>query len=210
VAEGDAKDLNLIIKVDVHGSLQPIIDSLNDIGKGNPDGVRLRILSAEVGNVTETDVMLASASKGIVIGFSVDVDPAARRSAEAHNVEVRHYDIIYKLFEDIELALKGMLDPVYAPKTIGLAEVRQVFKVGKVGSVAGSFIREGEARRNAKARVKRGGKVLVTESTISSLKRFQDDVREVRTGFECGISLAEFNEFEVGDIIEFYIMERVN
>lgn len=210
VAEGDAKDLNLIIKVDVQGSLQPITDSLNDIGKGNTDGVRLRILSAEVGNVNENDVMLASASKGIVIAFSVDTDSAARRSAEALNVEIRQYDIIYKLFEDIELALKGMLDPVYAPKTIGMAEVRQVFKVGKVGSIAGSYIREGEARRNAKARVKRGGKVLVAESAISSLKRFQDDVREVRTGFECGISLAEFNDFETGDLIEFFIMERVN
>lgn len=210
VAEGDAKDLNLIIKVDVHGSLQPITDSLNDIGKNNPDGVRLRILSAEVGNVSENDIMLASASKGIVIAFSVDTDPAARRTAEAHHVEIRQYDIIYKLFEDIELALKGMLDPVYAPKTIGMAEVRQVFKLGKLGSIAGSYIREGEARRNAKARVKRGGKVLVTESSISSLKRFQDDVREVRTGFECGIGLSEFNEFEVGDLIEFFVMERVN
>ncbi|MCU0464160.1 MAG: translation initiation factor IF-2 [Anaerolineae bacterium] len=210
VAEGDAKDLNLIIKVDVQGSLQPITESLNEIDKKNPDGVRLRVLSAEVGNIGENDVMLASASKGIVIAFGVDIDSAARRSAEALNVEIRRYDIIYKLFEDIELALKGMLDPVYAPKTIGLAEVRQVFKVGKVGSVAGSFIREGEARRNAKARVKRGGKVLVNESSISSLKRFQDDVREVRTGFECGISLADFNDFETGDLIEFFIMERVN
>jgi len=210
VAEGEAKDLNLIIKVDVQGSLQPITDSLNEIGKGNPDGVRLRILSAEVGNVGENDVMLAGASKGVVIAFSVDTDAAARRTAEALNVEIRNYNIIYKLFEDIELALKGMLDPVYAPKTIGMAEVRQVFKVGKVGAIAGSYIRDGEARRNAKARVKRGGKILMPESTISSLKRFQDDVREVRTGFECGISLTEFNEFEVGDLIEFFVMERVN
>lgn len=210
VAEGDTKELTLIIKVDVHGSLQPITDSLNEIGKKSTDGVRLRILSAEVGNVTENDVMLASASKAIVIAFGVDVDPAARRSAEAHHVEIRHYDVIYKLFEDIELALKGMLDPVYAPKTIGVAEVRQVFKVGKVGAVAGSYIREGEARRNAKARVKRAGKILVAESAVSSLKRFQDDVREVRTGFECGVSLADFNDFEVGDLIEFFVMERVN
>jgi translation initiation factor IF-2 len=210
VAEGDTKELTLIIKVDVQGSLQPITDSLNDIGKKNTEGVRLRILSAEVGNVSENDVMLASASKAIVIAFGVDVDPAARRSAEAHHVEVRHYDVIYKLFEDIELALKGMLDPVYAPKTIGVAEVRQVFKVGKVGAIAGSYIRDGEARRNAKARVKRGGKILVTESAVSSLKRFQDDVREVRTGFECGVSLADFHDFEVGDLIEFFIMERVN
>ncbi|MBK8135260.1 MAG: translation initiation factor IF-2 [Chloroflexi bacterium] len=210
VAAGEAKDLNLIIKVDVQGSLQPIEDSLNTIGKGNPDGVRLRILAADVGNITENDVMLASASTGIVVGFNVDVDPAARRSAEAHNVEIRHYDVIYKLFEDIELAIKGMLDPVYAPKTIGVAEVRQVFRITRVGTIAGCYIREGEARRNAKARVKRGGKVIHEESGVSSLKRIDEDAREVRAGFECGVGLGNFHDFENGDIIEFYIMERVN
>lgn len=210
VAAGDAKDLNLIIKVDVQGSLQPIEDSLNEIGRASSDGVRLRILSADVGNITENDVMLASASSGIVIGFNVDVDTAARRTAEAHHVEIRHYDVIYKLFEDIELALKGMLDPVYAPKTIGVAEVRQVFRISKVGAIAGSFIREGEARRSAKARVKRGGKVIHEEASVSSLKRFNEDVREVRSGFECGIGLSNFHDFEDGDMIEFFIMERVS
>lgn len=210
VAAGEAKDLNLILKVDVQGSLQPIEDSLNTIGKGNPDGVRLRILAADTGNITENDVMLASASSGIVIGFNVDVDPAARRSADAHNVEIRHYDVIYKLFEDIELAIKGMLDPVYAPKTIGSAEVRQVFRISRVGTIAGCYVRDGEARRNAKARVKRGGKVIHEESNVSSLKRVDDDVREVRAGFECGVGLGSFDGFETGDIIEFFVMERVN
>jgi translation initiation factor IF-2 len=210
VAAGEAKDLNLILKADVQGSLQPITESVNNIGKGNPDGVRLRILAADVGNITENDVMLASASSAIIVGFNVDVDNAARRSAEAQHVEIRHYSIIYKLFEDIELALKGMLDPVYEPKTIGVAEVRQIFRITKVGTIAGSYIREGEARRNAKARVKRGGKIIHTESAVSSLKRIDDDAREVRTGFECGIGLADFNDFHVGDLIEFFIMERVN
>lgn len=210
VKAGEAKDLNLIIKVDVQGSLQPIEESLATIGKSNPDGVRLRVLAADVGNITENDVMLASASNGIVIGFNVDVDSAARRSADAHNVEIRHYDVIYKLFEDIELAIKGLLDPVYAPKTIGVAEVRQVFRISRIGAIAGSFIREGEARRNAKARVKRGGKVLIEETGVSSLKRVSEDVREVRAGFECGIGLANFHDFEQGDIIEFFVMERVN
>jgi translation initiation factor IF-2 len=210
VAAGEAKDLNLIVKVDVQGSLQPIEDSLKQIAKSNPEDVRLRVLSAEVGNITENDVMLAAASTGIIIGFNVDVDNAARRSAEAQNVEIRHYDVIYKLFEDIELAIKGMLDPVYAPKTIGTAEVRQVFRISKIGTIAGSYIRDGEARRNARARVKRGGKVILEDSSVSSLKRFNEDVREVRTGFECGIGLSAFNDFEVGDLIEFFVMERVS
>lgn len=210
VAAGEAKDLNLILKADVQGSLQPITESVNNIGKGNPDGIRLRILAADVGNITENDVMLAAASSAIVVGFNVEVDNAARRSAEAQHVEIRHYSIIYKLFEDIELAIKGMLDPVYEPKTIGVAEVRQIFRITKVGTIAGSYIREGEARRNAKARVKRGGKIVHAESAVSSLKRVDDDAREVRTGFECGIGLADFNDFHVGDLIEFFIMERVN
>lgn len=210
VAAGEAKDLNLIIKVDVQGSLQPIEDSLQQIAKSNPEDVRLRVLSADVGNITENDVMLAAASSGIIIGFNVDVDSAARRSAEAQHVEIRHYDVIYKLFEDIELAIKGMLDPVYAPKTIGTAEVRQVFRISKIGAIAGSYIRDGEARRNARARVKRGGKVIMEDSSVSSLKRFNEDVREVRTGFECGIGLSAFNDFETGDLIEFFVMERVS
>lgn len=207
---GNAKDLNLIVKVDVQGSLQPIVDSLNDVAKKNVEGVGLKILLAEVGNVTENDVMLASASKAIIVAFNVDVDSAARRSADSHHVEIRHYNIIYKLFEDIELALKGLLDPVYEPRTIGSAEVRQVFRISRVGAIAGSYIREGEARRNARARVRRGNKILIEDTAVSSLKRFNEDVREVRTGFECGIGLANFNDFEVGDIVEFFVMERVN
>ena len=210
VAAGEAKDLNLIVKVDVQGSLQPIEDSLKEIAKSNPEDVRLRVLAADVGNITENDVMLAAASSGIIVGFNVDVDSAARRSAEAQHVEIRHYEVIYKLFEDIELAIKGMLDPVYAPKTIGTAEVRQVFRISKIGAIAGCYIRDGEARRNARARVKRGGKVIMEDSSVSSLKRFNEDVREVRTGFECGIGLSAFNDFENGDLIEFFVMERVS
>ena len=207
---GEAKELNLIVKVDVQGSLQPIVDGLNDLSNNNDEGVGVNILAAEVGNVSEADVMLASASSAIIIAFTVGIDNAAARSAEAHNVEIRKYNIIYKLFEDIELALHGMLDPVYEPRTIGAAEVRQVFKISRVGAIAGSYIREGEARRNARARVKRSGKVLVENSGVKSLKRFNEDVREVRTGFECGIGLADFNDFEEGDMIEFFVMERVN
>jgi translation initiation factor IF-2 len=207
---GESKEMNIILKVDVQGSLQPIVDNLVHISEQNRDGIRVRLLASDVGNITESDVMLASASGAIVIGFNVEVDPAARRAADTHHVEIRQYDVIYKLFEDIELALQGMLEPVYADKVIGVAEVRQVFKISKVGTIAGCMVREGEIRRNARARVKRGGQYLVENSPISSLKRLADDVREVRAGFECGIGLANFSDFEVGDIIECYVSERVS
>ncbi|MDX2079054.1 MAG: translation initiation factor IF-2 [bacterium] len=203
------KELNLIVKADVRGSLEPVVNSLNELSNTNAEGIKVRILLADVGNVSENDIMLASASSAIVIGFNVTVDNAAKRSAETQHVDIRRYTIIYKLLEDMELALKGMLTPVFAPKTIGVAEVRQIFSISK-GNIAGSYILEGEARRNAKARVRRGGKVIFEEGGISSLKRMKDDVREVRTGFECGISLDGFNDFSIGDRIEFFVMERVN
>jgi translation initiation factor IF-2 len=154
--------------------------------------------------------MLAAASRAIIIGFNVEIDNAARRSADSQGVDVRQYNVIYKLLEDIELALKGMLEPVYADKTIGTAEVRQLFKISKVGAIAGSYVRDGEVRRNARTRVKRGNKVLVENLSVSSLKRFNEDVREVRAGFECGIGLDGFNDFQEGDLIEFYVTERVS
>ncbi len=206
---GKAKELTLIVKVDVQGSLQPVVDGLKRIGDDNEEGIRVRILAEGVGNISENDVNLAGASGAIVIGFTVTIDNAARRLADSLGVEIRQYDIIYKLFEDIELALKGMLEPVYADRTIGTAEVRQLFKL-KVGVVAGSYVRDGEIRRNARARVKRGGKVMAEGLSVSSLKREKDDVREVRSGFECGIGLNNFDEFRLGDLIEFYVSERVN
>ncbi len=209
-AAGKTKELTLIIKADVQGTLQPIVDSLHQVADSNPEGIGLRILSAEIGNIGENDVMLGAASNAIIIGFNVEIDSAARRSAETQRVDIRQYNIIYKLLEDIELALKGMLEPVYADKTIASAEVRQVFKISKVGAIAGSFIRDGEARRNARTRVKRGNKVLAENLTVSSLKRFNEDVRDVRAGFECGIGLDGFNDFRVGDLIEFYVTERVS
>ena len=209
-AAGEAKALNLIVKADVQGSLEPIVDSLKELSGKNEEGIGVDILSYDVGNVTENDIMLASASDAIIIAFNVSVDSAARRTADSQGVDIRKYNIIYKLLEDIELALHGLLDPVYAPKTIGVAEVRKIFRISKVGAVAGSYILEGEARRNAKARVRRNGKVIVEETGVDSLKRMNDDVREVRTGFECGISLHNFNDFEEGDRTEFFIMERVN
>jgi len=209
-AAGKTKELTLILKADVQGTLQPIVDSLHQVAEGNADGIGLRILSAEIGNVSENDVMLAAASNAIIIGFNVEIDNPARRSADSQGVDVRQYNVIYKLLEDIELALKGMLEPVYADKTIGSAEVRQIFKISKVGAIAGSFVRDGEARRNARTRVKRGSKVIAENLSVSSLKRFNEDVREVRSGFECGIGLDGFNDFHEGDLIEFYVTERVS
>jgi translation initiation factor IF-2 len=212
---GQAKQLNLILKVDVLGSLQPIVDGLEKISGKNNEGIKVRILAADVGAVSESDVMLASAGdeesdKAIVIAFSTGVSNTAKKQAEAQGVEIRSYDIIYKLFEDIELALEGMLDPVYAPKTIGHAEVRQLFNISKVGKVAGSYMKDGEARRRSKARVIRNGKVLADNLELDALKRFNDDVSEVRTGFEFGVSFVNFSDLAEGDNIEFFVIERVS
>jgi translation initiation factor IF-2 len=207
---GKVKELNVILKVDVQGSLQPIVDGLKSVSEKNPEGIRINILASDVGDVSDSDIMLADASTAIVIAFHVNVSPAARATAATHSVDIREYSIIYKLFEDMELALKGMLEPKFEPKTIGTAEVRQVFTISRVGKIAGCYVREGEIRRNAKVRVKRGSKVILETATVGSLKRNTEDVREVRTGFECGVSIDGFNEFETGDLIEFFVMERVN
>lgn len=206
---GQRKDLNLIVKVDVQGSLQPIIEGLDQLASKNEEGIGVRIIASDIGNISENDVMLASASDAIIVAFSVAVDNAARASADVHGVDIRRYEVIYKLFEDIELALQGLLTPKYAERVIGVAEVRQVFKIRRIGQIAGCHIVEGEARRNASARVIRNKQVLVEKTSVSSLKRFEEDVREVRTGFECGIALDGFADFEEGDRIEFFVVERV-
>ena len=207
---GAAKELSIILKADVQGSIQPITDELVNISERNEEGIAVRVLRQEVGRITETDVMLASASSAIIFGFNVDVDNAALASAEVQGVEIRRYNIIYKLFEDIELALHGMLEPKFVNRVIGESEVLQTFRIPRGGIIAGSVIRRGEARRNAKARLKRGNAIVHDNVAVSSLKRFQDDVREVRTGFECGIGLDGVSDFEEGDIIEFFVRERVS
>ncbi|MCY4540530.1 MAG: translation initiation factor IF-2 [Chloroflexi bacterium] len=207
---GDAKELAMVLKTDVQGSIQPITDELKNISQRNEEGIEVRVLRQEVGRITESDVMLASASNAIIVGFNVGVDNPAQSSAEAQGVEIRKYDVIYKLFEDIELALHGMLEPKFGDQVVGIAEVRQTFKIPRGGVIAGSMIKEGEARRNAKARLKRGDKTIIDSVNVSSLKRFQDDVREVRSGFECGIGLSGVSDFEEGDVIEFFVRVRVN
>jgi translation initiation factor IF-2 len=203
---GQTKELNLILKADVQGSIEPIANSLDKLGD---DKVKVKILHQAAGNITEGDVMLASASKAIILGFSVTFDGTAQRIAEAEGVEVRLYNIIYNIIEDVQKALTGLLEPVYKEVITGHGEIRQVFKVTKVGKVAGCMVIDGELTRNTMARIKRGDQVL-REDKIVSLKRFQEDVPEVKTGFECGLNFGNFNDFEVGDIIEAYKKERVS
>jgi translation initiation factor IF-2 len=204
---GETKELALIVKADVQGSLEPIVNSLEKLAI--PDGPRVNILYAETGNVTENDVNLAAASNAIIIGFSVSAEPATARLAEANGVSIRHYDIIYRVTEDIEKALKGLLEPEYGPVVMGKAEVRAVFKIGKLGNVAGCLVRDGELRRNAKVRVLRNNKVEF-DGDVSSLKHEKEDVREVQKGHECGVGVRDFDGFRVGDLLEFYTIERLN
>ncbi|GAB4469211.1 MAG: hypothetical protein Kow0088_01020 [Anaerolineales bacterium] len=201
---GDVRELRLIIKADVQGSLEPIVNSLKELSKGE---IAVNILHAETGNISENDVMLASASNAVIIGFNVQADVAARNMAEAEGVSIRHYDIIYRLTEDVEKALKGMLEPEEMEKILGHAEVRAVFRISKVGNVAGCYVRDGEIRRNARIRVLRNGEVI-GEGALSSLKHLTEDVREIKQGFECGIALKGFDAFQVGDVLECYILEK--
>jgi translation initiation factor IF-2 len=204
VQSGEEHELRLIIKADVQGSLEPIISELNDM---KSDQIKINILHSETGNITDNDVMLATASKAILIGFNVTADPSARRLAETEGVSIRLYDIIYRMTEDIEKALKGMLEPDFREVKLGHAEVLALFKINKVGTIAGCRVRDGEIRRNGKIRVLRNAQ-QIAEGEIASLKHEKDDVREVRQGFDCGISLKNFNEFIPGDILECYILER--
>jgi translation initiation factor IF-2 len=206
VQAGKVKELNLILKADVQGSLEPVENSLDRLGDEN---LRVKIIHDGTGNITESDIMLAVASRAIVIGFNVKVDPAARRVAEVEGVDIRLYEIIYRLVDDIEKALKGLLEPVYKDVVIGRARVRAIFGIPQQGKVAGVYVTDGQVARNALARISRNGE-LVYEGKVSSLKRFTEDVKEVNTGFECGVGLENFNDFVEGDIIEFYRKERVS
>jgi translation initiation factor IF-2 len=194
---GAIKDLNLIVKVDVQGSLDPIINSLEEI---SDDEVKIRILRKAVGNITESDVMLAAASRALILGFNVKVDPVATRMADQQGVDIRVYSVIYHMVEDVTKALQGLLEPIYEDRELGRAEVRAVFRIRGKGKVLGCMITDGLIRRNADAVVLRNGKEHF-RGVITSLKRFQEDVTEVRVGYECGISLDGFNDPQEGDIV---------
>ena len=203
VQAGEAKELNLIIKADVQGSLDPIVNELNKLGEGE---IGLHILHAETGNIGNNDVMLASASKAIIIGFNVQADVDGRRLAEKEGVDIRLYEIIYRMTEDIEKALKGMLEPEVKEKIMGRAQVLAVFSASKFGKVAGCRVTDGELRRNAKVRLFRGTD-LVYEGDMGSLRHEKEDVREIKQGYECGVGFKSFNDIQVGDQLVCYILE---
>jgi translation initiation factor IF-2 len=201
---GEVKELPVIVKADVQGSLEPIVNSLKDLSKGE---IKINIIHSETGDISESDIMLATASKAIVLGFNVNADQAAKNLAEREGVDIRTYTIIYRLIEDIEKALKGMLEPETREVPVGQAQVRQVFKINKVGTIAGCRVLSGELRRNTRVRLIRNGNQLF-DGEISSLKHEKDDVKEVRQGFECGVSLKGYNDINEGDILESYIIEK--
>ena len=204
VQAGEAKELNLIVKADVQGSLDPIVTELNKLGEGE---IGIKVLYSETGNIGENDVMLAAASNAIIIGFNVQADVSARRVAEKEGVDIRLYEIIYRMTEDIEKALKGMLEPKTKEKIIGRAQVLAVFSASKFGKVAGCRVTEGELRRNAKVRLYRGTDI-VYEGDMGSLRHEKDDVKEVKQGYECGVGFKSFNDIEVGDQLVCYTVEK--
>jgi translation initiation factor IF-2 len=204
-AGGGVQDLNLVVKGDVVGSVEAALSELQKIQHAE---VRVNVIHSGVGGITENDVMLASASQAIVVGFNVRPNAEARALAEREGVEIRTYSVIYRLTEDIEQALVGMLKPVEREETIGEAEVRQLFRVSRLGTIAGSYVTEGLVRRGAQARVVRDGTVIF-ETSIAQLKRFKDDVREVEEGFECGILLENFNDVKEGDVLEIYETRQI-
>ena len=205
IQAGNLKELNLIIKADVQGSVEAVKQSLMKLSN---EEVVVKCIHGGVGAINESDVILASASKAIIIGFNVRPDAQAKTTAEREGVDVRLYRVIYQAIEDIEAAMKGMLDPVFEEKVIGHAEVRQIFKASAVGNIAGSYVLDGVFQRGCKIRITREGEQIY-EGELASLKRFKDDVKEVKTGFECGLVFDGFDGMQEFDIVEAYVMVEV-
>lgn len=203
--QGDVKELNIIVKADVQGTVEAMAASLLKI---DVEGVQIKIIHTGAGAINESDINLASASNAIVIGFNVRPDTNAKRAADEEGVEIRQHNVIYKVIEEIESAMKGLLDPEYVEKVIGQAEVRETFKVSKVGTIAGSYVTDGKVTRDSGVRVIRDN-IVIFEGELDTLKRFKDDAKEVAKGYECGIMVKNFNDIEEGDIIEAFIMEEV-
>jgi translation initiation factor IF-2 len=206
IQEGAVKELKVILKADVHGSIEALSKALSEMGTKE---IKVSIIHAGIGDITESDIMLASASDAIVVGFNVRANPKAQALAEQEQVDVRFYAIIYNLLQEVHAALEGLLEPVVEERFLGRAEVRAVFTISKVGTVAGCMILDGKVERNSLARVLRQGQNLIEGARITSLKRFKEDVKEVMAGYECGIGLDRFNDFLAGDLIESYVQEKV-
>lgn len=205
ISAGRVKELNIILKTDVQGSIEPIKDSLERL---RTEQIKVRVIHSGSGSITESDVLLALASKGIIIGFNTKPEPGAQRLADLEGISIRNYAVIYDLVEDVNKALKGMLEPVYIDVVDGQAEVRATFAAGKKGKVAGILVKEGKVTRDSLVRILRRGEVVI-ESRVSSLRRFKEDVREVLAGLECGVGIEGFIDFQIGDIIQFYHKEKV-
>jgi len=205
IQEGNLKELNLIVKADVQGSVEAVKQSLTKLSN---EEVVVKCIHGGVGAINESDVTLAAASSAIIIGFNVRVDATAKDTAEREGVDVRLYRVIYQAIEDVEAAMKGMLDPIFEEKIIGHAEVRQIFKASAIGNIAGSYVLDGEFRRGCKVRISREGEQIY-EGELASLKRFKDDVKEVKAGFECGLVFDGFDKMQELDIVEAYIMVEV-
>ena len=205
ISEGEMKNLNIIVKADVQGSVEAVRQSLEKLSN---DEVKVKVIHGAVGAVNESDVMLASASNAIIVGFNVRPDSGARVAAEAKNIDMRMYRVIYDAIDEIEAAMKGMLAPKFREKVTGHAEVRQTFKVSSVGTIAGCYVTDGSVSRNNSVRIVRDG-IVIYEGQIESLKRFKDDAKEVAAGFECGMSVEKFNDIKEGDVFESFTMEEV-
>lgn len=205
IKEGQIIDLNIIVKADVQGTAEAVKASLEKI---DVDGVRVNVIRSTVGAISESDVILASASQAIIYGFNVRPDAKVRNKAEEENVEIRLHNVIYKMVEEIETAMKGMLAPEYHEVITGQAEIRQVIKASKIGNIAGCYVTDGSIKRNCGIRLIRDG-IVVYEGNLASLRRFKDDVKEVNAGFECGLNIENYNDIKEGDIIEGYVMEEV-
>ena len=206
ISDGRIKELNIVLKTDVEGSIEPIKNSVERLGT---EKTKARVIHAASGSIIESDVLLASASRGIIIGFNTPTSPGTAQLADAEGVSIQHYDVIYKLIEDVDKTLKGMLEPTYADVLSGRAEVRAVFPRGKMAKVAGVYVTEGKISRDAQVKILRQNKVIGS-SRVSSLKRFKEDVAEVSTGLECGVGIEGTIDFQIGDTIEFYRRERIN
>jgi translation initiation factor IF-2 len=205
VNKGDVKELAIILKADVHGSLEAILGML---AKASTKEVKTRVLHAGVGGISESDVLLANTSKGIIIGFNVRPDTGAQSKAKQFGIEIRTYSIVYELMDDIKKAMTGMLTPDVVEKVMGRVEVRNIFNVPKLGTIAGCFVIDGKVQRSNSVRLIRDGKI-VYEGKLASLKRFKDDAKEVAQGFECGVGIENFNDVKIGDQIEAFIKEEV-
>ena len=205
IQEGNLKELALVVKADVQGSVEAVKQSLVKLSN---EEVVVKVIHGGVGAINESDVSLASASNAIIIGFNVRPDPTAKLTADKENVDIRLYKVIYNAIEDVEAAMKGMLDPVYEEKVLGHAEIRQIFKASGVGNIAGSYVLDGMFQRGCKVRISREGEQIF-EGDLASLKRFKDDVKEVKAGFECGLVFEGFGDFQELDIVEAYTMVEV-